>query len=205
MLGIPAGIQNAIFAIANLFVQTGVNSFDTVMVSGSTAATNADTLIFNVMYAFYTGCSSFMSQNYGARNKKRVLKSYFISLFYSFTTGLILGLLLFILVISSCLCSPQTQRLLMPACRELRSWPFHIVCPLLWTAQLQHPAVLEKPSFLRSLSFWDPVFPYCLDLHHFCLDSYNSGIIPSVSLLMDHHIYRRNHLFHNNLQEAVIL
>ena len=96
MLGIPAGIQNAIFAIANLFVQTGVNSFDTVMVSGSTAATNADTLIFNVMYAFYTGCSSFMSQNYGARNKKRVLKSYFISLFYSFTTGLILGLLLFI-------------------------------------------------------------------------------------------------------------
>ena len=44
----------------------------------------------------YTGCSSFMSQNYGARNQKRVLKSYFISLFYSFTTGLILGLLLFI-------------------------------------------------------------------------------------------------------------
>lgn len=35
MIGIPAGIQNAIFAIANLFVQVGVNSFDTVMVSGS--------------------------------------------------------------------------------------------------------------------------------------------------------------------------
>ena len=45
-------------------------------------------LIYNVMYAFYTGCSSFMSQNYGARNKKRVLKSYFISLFYSFTIRL---------------------------------------------------------------------------------------------------------------------
>ena len=65
MIGIPAGIQNAIFAIANLFVQVGVNSFDTVMVSGSAAATNADTLIFNVMYAFYTGCSSFISQNFG--------------------------------------------------------------------------------------------------------------------------------------------
>ena len=96
MLGIPAGIQNAIFAIANLFVQTGVNSFDTVMVSGSIAATNADTLIFNVMYAFYTGCSSFMSQNYGARNKKRVLKSYFISLAYSFGVGAIMGLMLVI-------------------------------------------------------------------------------------------------------------
>ena len=195
MLGIPAGIQNAIFAIANLFVQTGVNSFDTVMVSGSTAATNADTLIFNVMYAFYTGCSSFMSQNYGARNKKRVLKSYFISLFYSFTTGLILGLLLFILVISSCLCSPQTQLLLMPACRELRSWPFHIVCPLLWTAQLQHPAVLEKPSFLRSLSFWDPVFsvlsgstpflPGFIQFRHysFCISSHGSSHLSQKSFI----------------------
>ena len=96
VIGIPAGIQNAIFAIANLFVQSGVNSFDTYMVSGSAAATNADTIIYNVMYAFYIACSSFMGQNYGAGNKKRVLKSYFISLFYSFTIGLILGLLLFI-------------------------------------------------------------------------------------------------------------
>ena len=37
-----------------------------------------------------------LSQNYGAGNKKRVLKSYFISLFYSFSIGLILGLLLFL-------------------------------------------------------------------------------------------------------------
>ena len=53
MIGVPAGIQNAIFAIANLFVQSGVNSFDTYMVSGNAAATNADTIIYNVMYAFY--------------------------------------------------------------------------------------------------------------------------------------------------------
>ena len=35
MSGIPSGLQNAIFALANLFVQIGVNSFDSVMVSGS--------------------------------------------------------------------------------------------------------------------------------------------------------------------------
>ena len=102
--------------------------------------------------------------------------------------------------------SPQTQRLLMPACRELRSWPFHIVCPLLWTAQLQHPARSWKNR--HSYDHYHSgilCFPYCLDLHHFCLRFRHSGIIPSVSLLMDHHIYRRNHLFHNNLQEAVIL
>ena len=96
MIGIPAGIQSAVFAIANLFVQAGVNSFNTITVSGNAAATNADSLIFNVLYAFYTGCSSFMSQNYGARNKKRVLKSYFVCLFYSFFASVLLGVLLFV-------------------------------------------------------------------------------------------------------------
>lgn len=96
LTGIPAGIQNAIFAIANIFVQVGVNSFDAVTVSGNAAATNADTLIFNIMYAFYTGCTSFMGQNRGAGKRKRVLESYFISLFYSFATGAVLGGLLFL-------------------------------------------------------------------------------------------------------------
>lgn len=95
-IGIPAGIQNAIFAIANIFVQVGMNTFDAVTVSGNAAATNADSLIFNVMYAFYTGCTSFMGQNRGAGQRKRVLKSYFISLFYSSVAGALLGSLLFV-------------------------------------------------------------------------------------------------------------
>ena len=94
MLGIPAGIQNAIFALANLFVQTGLNSFDAVTVSGNSAAINADTLVFNLMYAFYIAGSSFISQNYGAKNKKRMLQSYFISVFYAFAAGAIFGILL---------------------------------------------------------------------------------------------------------------
>ena len=96
MLGIPAGIQNAIFAMANLFIQTGVNSFSAVMVSGNAAAANADMLIYNVMMAFYTACSSFMGQNMGACNKKRMLKSYLISMAYAFLAAAILGGLLII-------------------------------------------------------------------------------------------------------------
>ena len=93
-LGIPAGCQNAIFHIANLFIQAGLNTFDTVTVTGSAAAANADGLVYDVMAAFYTACSSFMSQNYGAGKKERVLKSYYISLAYAFAAGAILGGLL---------------------------------------------------------------------------------------------------------------
>ena len=91
MLGLPAGFQNAIFAIANLFIQAGVNSFDSLMVKGNSAAANADALIYDAMAAVYMACASFMSQNYGAGKADRVKKSYLISLAYSFGVGLVLG------------------------------------------------------------------------------------------------------------------
>ena len=94
-LGLPAGFQNAVFAIANLFIQAGVNSFDSLMVKGNSAAANADNLIYDCMAAFYMACASFMSQNYGAGKPDRVKKSYFISLGYSFGVGLALGSALF--------------------------------------------------------------------------------------------------------------
>lgn len=91
MLGVPAGFQNAIFAIANLFIQAGVNSFDSLMVKGNSAAANADAMIYDAMAAFYMACASFMSQNYGAGKLDRIKKSYFIALAYSFGVGLVLG------------------------------------------------------------------------------------------------------------------
>lgn len=95
-LGIPAGLQNAVFAIANLFIQGAVNSFDSVMVEGNSAAANADAIIYNVMAAFYTACSTFMGQNMGAEKHDRVLKSYFIGIVYSFAAGAVLGAALFL-------------------------------------------------------------------------------------------------------------
>ena len=74
--------------------QFGVNTFDATMVAGNSAAANADNIVFDIMTAFYTACASFMGQNYGAGKKKRLLRSYFISLAYAFGTALIVGWLL---------------------------------------------------------------------------------------------------------------
>ena len=91
-IGLPGGFQNAIFAIANIFIQVGVNSFDATMVAGNSAATNQDPIVYDVMAAFYTACGSFIGQNYGARRKDRIKKSFLISLAYSFGAGVLLGL-----------------------------------------------------------------------------------------------------------------
>lgn len=93
-LGLPAGLQNAIFSMANLFIQAGVNSFDTITVEGNAAAANSDSLVYDCMAAFYMATASFIAQNYGAGKKKNILKCYFIGLFYSGVLGAFLGLLL---------------------------------------------------------------------------------------------------------------
>ena len=90
-IGLPSGLQNAIFYIANLFVQMGVNSFDATMVAGNSAAMNADTLIYDMMAAFYTACGSFMGQNYGAKKRDRILKSYLWCVFYAFAIAAVFG------------------------------------------------------------------------------------------------------------------
>lgn len=51
-IGLPAGLQNGIFQVANLFIQAGVNTFDATMVAGNSAAANADALLYDSMAAF---------------------------------------------------------------------------------------------------------------------------------------------------------
>ncbi len=93
-LGVPSSLQSGIFALANLFTQAGVNSFDAIVVAGNSAATNADAMVYDTMAAFYTACSSFIGQNLGAGKKDRVRRSYLASVGYSFGFGLVLGLTL---------------------------------------------------------------------------------------------------------------
>ncbi len=92
-LGLPAGLQNAIFSAANLFIQAGVNTFDAKMVEGNSVAANADNFVYNVMCAFYIACTSFVAQNYGAGKHKNILKCYLICLAYSFGIAAILGVI----------------------------------------------------------------------------------------------------------------
>jgi len=93
-LGLPAGLQFSTFAIANSFIQMGVNNFSSVVVAGCAAEDKLDALVYNTMAAFYVACATFIARNYGAKNKAGIRKAYRICLGYSFATGALLGLLL---------------------------------------------------------------------------------------------------------------
>lgn len=73
-LGIPASIQSAVFQMSNVLIQSSVNSFGDVFVSGCSAAANIGGFIVTPANAFYQAAVSFVGQNVGAKNYNRVKK-----------------------------------------------------------------------------------------------------------------------------------
>ncbi len=71
-VGLPAGMQGAIFSISNVLIQSSVNSFGSVAMAGNTASQNIEGFIYNAMNAVYQTNLSFTSQNLGGRKYKRI-------------------------------------------------------------------------------------------------------------------------------------
>lgn len=70
--GLPAGMQGILFALANVVIQSSVNSFGEIAVAGNAAASNIETFIYTSMNAFYQANLSFTSQNLGAGQHRRI-------------------------------------------------------------------------------------------------------------------------------------
>ena len=73
-IGLPAGVQSSLFAISNVLIQSSVNSFGDIFMSGNAAAGNIEGFVYVGMNAFYQAAISFMGQNVGAGKYKRVNK-----------------------------------------------------------------------------------------------------------------------------------
>ncbi len=73
-LGLPAGIQSSMFAISNVVIQSSINSFGDVFMSGNAAASNLEGFVMVAMDAFNQAALNFTGQNVGAGQYKRVRK-----------------------------------------------------------------------------------------------------------------------------------
>ena len=77
-IGLPAGIQSITFSISNVIIQSSVNSFGSVAVSGSAAASSIDAFAYSGAEAMYQTAMNFSGQNYGAKKLNRVRRSMWI-------------------------------------------------------------------------------------------------------------------------------
>ena len=72
-IGLPAGLQSAIFSVSN-------NSLGTVVMAASSAAFNIEIIAYDVLNSFSQACTTFVGQNYGAGKIDRCKKTMLLSL-----------------------------------------------------------------------------------------------------------------------------
>lgn len=79
-VGLPAGVQGSMFSISNVVIQSSINSFGEVFMSGNAAAGNIEGFVYVIMNSFMQASVSFTGQNYGARKFKRLKKGFWACL-----------------------------------------------------------------------------------------------------------------------------
>ena len=90
-IGLPAGLQSAMFSISNVLIQSSVNSFGDILMSGNAAAANIEGFIYASINAFHQTSVNFIGQNAGAGQYDRVKKTLVCCLGCAAMTGLVLG------------------------------------------------------------------------------------------------------------------
>lgn len=79
-IGLPAGIQGAVFAVANIVIQSAINSLGTIVMAASSAALNLEVFTYDILTSFGQACTTFTGQNYGAKKYSRCRQVLKISL-----------------------------------------------------------------------------------------------------------------------------
>lgn len=94
-LGIPVSLQFTITSIGSMSLQSAVNSFGTNVMAGFTAAGRVENLTNIPLSGLGVATQTFVSQNFGAKNYSRILKSTKRILYIDIAVSVIMSLILY--------------------------------------------------------------------------------------------------------------
>lgn len=94
--GLPSGIQNSIISIANVVVQTNINSFGAMAMAGCGAYAKIEGFGFLPITSFTLALTTFVGQNLGAKQYDRTLKGARFGTFCTMISAEVIGALIFI-------------------------------------------------------------------------------------------------------------
>lgn len=106
-IGLPAGIQGSLFSISNVVIQSSINSFGEIVMSGNAAALNIEGFMFVCLNAFHQTALNFTGQNIGANQYKRAKKVFLLCMSSVFVIGLVVS-------ISVYLAGPHLLKIYLP-------------------------------------------------------------------------------------------
>ena len=95
-IGLPSGVQNSVIAFANVMEQSSVNVFGSAAMAGNGAFVKLEGFAFIPVNAFGAACTTFVSQNIGARQFDRVKQGAKFSVMFSCGCAVVIGIVFFI-------------------------------------------------------------------------------------------------------------
>lgn len=90
-LGLPAGVQNSLFSVSNVIIQSTVNSFGSVAMAGIAAGSNFDSYVYTCTNAVAQTTMTFTSQNMGAKKYSNIGKVYRYCILITLVVGIGMG------------------------------------------------------------------------------------------------------------------
>jgi putative MATE family efflux protein len=131
-IGVPAGLQNALFSISNVIIQSNVNSFGSDAMAGISAGSNYDAYIYTATNGFAQAAMTFTSQNVGAKKPENLRRVWLVSVLSASAAAVTLqtvGLLLREPIVS--LFSSDRAVIAVGTQRMALIMPFFVFCSLL--------------------------------------------------------------------------
>ena len=106
-IGVPAGLQSMVVNIANATIQSNVNSFGSIAMAGYGVYMNISGFIYVTVNSVTQTAMTFVGQNYGIKDLKRIDRIIVECVAISFVGGELVGLLIW--VFGSQLCGIYSQ------------------------------------------------------------------------------------------------
>lgn len=96
--GIPAGMQNSIISVANIFVQSTINGFGKMAVAGCGTYSKIQGFAFLPITCFALALTTFISQNLGAHEYERAKKGARFGVICSITVAELVGIIIYFFI-----------------------------------------------------------------------------------------------------------
>ncbi len=90
-IGVPAGLQGALFSISNVIIQSSINTYGSVVMAGNAASANIEGFTYTAMNSVHQAAVTFTSQNVGAKKTKRISRVFAVTLLTVIVIGVAMG------------------------------------------------------------------------------------------------------------------
>ncbi len=134
-LGIPAGVQSAMFSVSNVFFQNAVNTFGVDAISGCSAAGTLSGVSSAAVSSFQDTSVTFVSHCMGARDYRRIPRVLGVTTVLAVATGLLVGggLMIFCDSLLALFIPGETVAIAVGRERALASLPLYFIAGAMFT------------------------------------------------------------------------